>query len=257
MGTRGWIAIAICVAFLPLIPLEPATAAADAASNGAATRPRIPHSPIEHVVIVFQENHSFDNVLGVLCVRTQRCDVATTGLLPNGKSIRLRRSPDIIPQVSHDAISQGVAIDQGKMDGFANIHGCSKSGPIPRDCYTQFGPSQIPNLATLAGQFVVSDRTFEPGPVPSWGAHVHLAAATLDGFAGETDASTYTSQTGPGSGCDSYKDALWTDPASGELLYVPACIPDQNGFGPYRASPVSWVPTIMDRLGDAGLSWRI
>jgi phospholipase C len=38
---------------------------------------------------------------------------------------------------------------------------------------------------------------------------------------------------------------------------VPACIPDQSGFGPYRSSPVQWAPTIMDRMDAAGLPWRI
>ena len=33
--------------------------------------------PIRHVVIVYQENHSFDNVLGQLCVYKLPCDGAT------------------------------------------------------------------------------------------------------------------------------------------------------------------------------------
>src|SRR5207244_1405389 len=37
---------------------------------------------------------------------------------------------------------------------------------------------------------------------------------------------------------------------------VPSCIPDRQGRGPYRKSPVSYVPTIMDRLDAAGLSWK-
>ena len=38
---------------------------------------------------------------------------------------------------------------------------------------------------------------------------------------------------------------------------VPSCVPERDGFGPYRRSPVWWVPTVMDRLDAAGLSWRI
>jgi phospholipase C len=36
---------------------------------------------------------------------------------------------------------------------------------------------------------------------------------------------------------------------------VPACFPDQEGNGPYRPSPVQYVPTIFDRVEEAGLSW--
>jgi phospholipase C len=52
-------------------------------------------------------------------------------------------------------------------------------------------------------------------------------------------------------------DAKWVPPGETDPIMVPACIPDQNGFGPYRESPVPWVPTIMDRMDAAGLSWRI
>src|SRR5207245_11030021 len=38
---------------------------------------------------------------------------------------------------------------------------------------------------------------------------------------------------------------------------VPSCVPAQDGSGPYRSSPVQWVPTIMDRMDQAGMSWRI
>ena len=61
---------------------------------------------------------------------------------------------------------------------------------------------------------------------------------------------------GPGWGCDSYRDTPWRSP-SGNILMVPSCIPDSRGFGPYRKSPVRYVPTIMDRLHAAGRSWRI
>src|SRR5205823_8759110 len=41
-------------------------------------------SPIQHVVIIFQENHSFDDVLGKFCATAtgrDACDGATTGKL--------------------------------------------------------------------------------------------------------------------------------------------------------------------------------
>ena len=38
-------------------------------------------TPIQHVVFLIQENHSFDNILGAWCAQTSRCDGTTTGLL--------------------------------------------------------------------------------------------------------------------------------------------------------------------------------
>lgn len=74
-------------------------------------------------MIVEQENHSFDNVLGGNCVQATAgenshapCDGATTG------EVRIRRAdqrialspmPDIVPQVGHTCVAQTKAIANG------------------------------------------------------------------------------------------------------------------------------------------------
>jgi phospholipase C len=212
-------------------------------------------SPIQHVVVIYQENHSFDNVLGAFCVKNSRCDGTTTGKLPGGTPIPLKAASDFVPNVDHSTAAQATAIDGGKMDGFALNTGCTKSKGY--HCYQQFQPKQIPNLTALATKFAVSDRTFSQSPVPSFGAHIELVASTLDGFTGDNPTnSKFTKKKGPGWGCDSFKDTVWVD-QTGHAQTVPACVPAPNGTGPYRPSPVSWTPTIMDRLDGAGLSWKI
>jgi phospholipase C len=213
--------------------------------------------PIRHVVVVYMENHSFDNVLGVLCVRDGRCDGALRGVLDDGRSIALRPAGDLVPELPHDSRSQATAIAGGAMTGFSRMRRC---GPrFLYQCFSRYTPAQIPNLAALARAFALSDRTFELASIPSFGAHVELAAGRLDGFVGDNPHGT---QLKPhpasfGWGCDSYLDTRWRAPATGEVLRVPACVPQPDGSGPYRPSPVPWVPTIMDRLRDAGLDWRI
>jgi phospholipase C len=230
--------------------------------TGAASPRHVADSPIQHVVIIYQENHSFDNVLGAFClsVSPPRCDGSSTGTLPGGQQIPLGQATDVVASVQHDSKAQTTAIDGGKMDGFANIGGCSQSNHYA--CYTQFQPSQIPNLAALAQNFVVSDRTFQLNAIQSWGSHIELAAATTDNFTGDNPTGGgggggqhQPMKVGPGWGCDSLLNANWIDPNSHKTLSVPSCIPDQNGRGPYKRSPVRYVPTIMDRLDAAGLSW--
>jgi phospholipase C len=213
-------------------------------------------TPIQHVVVIDQENHSFDNVLGRLCPRLG-CDGATTGKLPDGRTIRLGKATDIVPNVVHSTKAQATAIDGGKMDGFANVGGCGADTKYR--CLTQFTPSQIPNLADLATKFAVSDRTFELNAIPSWGAHIELVAAKLDGFTGDNPTGT----TSIGWGCDSNKDAPWRATPSSPIQSQPSCIPDYNldptAFpfgGAYRSTPVKPIPTIMDELDQAGLGWR-
>ena len=106
---------------------------------------------------------------------------------------------------------------------------------------------------SLADSFALSDRTFETDAVASWGSHVDLVAATLDGFVGDQPTG---GTSGPGGGCDSKKDELWSR-GHGHFIEVPSCVPDKNGNGPYRKSPVKYVPTIMDSMQAAGLTWNI
>src|SRR5437879_5823192 len=58
-------------------------------------------SPIQHVVIIYMENHSFDNILGRLCVIDARCDGATEGMTHDGLILQLARAEDIVPDLRH------------------------------------------------------------------------------------------------------------------------------------------------------------
>jgi phospholipase C len=223
-------------------------------------------SPIRHVVVIYQENHSFDNVFGRLCARTGTCDGATAGTLPDGSTIPLRRSPDIVPKVNHQSQGQNKAIDGGRMDGFATINGCGPEESPPFQsygCFTQFTQDQIPNLWKLARSFVLSDRTFQLESVESYGAHLELVSTTLDGFTGDTPRES-PNQAAAGWGCDSHLDAPWQATVGGPITLQPACVPwyglnsTQYPYGgAYRPTQVQPAPTIMDRLEHAHLSWKL
>jgi phospholipase C len=225
-------------------------------SVGATAGAQRKTSPIQHVVVIYQENHSFDNVLGAVCAQRQptHCDGATTGVLPDGQTIQLSRATDLIPAVDHTTTGQATAIDQGAMDGFGANVGCTQTDAYA--CYSQFQQDQIPNLWSLANTFTVADRTFELNTVPSFGAHLELVTTTLDGFTGDNTVLGKNHKKGPGWGCDSFKDAPWRDPHNGKVLSVPSCVPDASGRGPYRRSPVQYVPTLMDRMDAAGVTWK-
>ncbi len=210
--------------------------------------------PIQHVVVIYQENHSFDNVLGRWCVQSGRCDGATTGRLHDGTTIPLSKASDLVAHVDHSREAQTTAIDGGAMDGFDLLLGCDQTAGYA--CYSQYTPKQIPNVIALARSFAVSDATFETSLAASWASHLSLVSSTPDLFWGDNPQTSQFHKPGPGWGCDSFQDAPW-GPNAQSLQTVPACVPDQNGKGPYRSSPVAYVPTIMDRLDAAGLSWRL
>jgi phospholipase C len=241
-GRFGWPAtlLAVCL-FVLLLP------------SAGLTAPTV-SGQITHVVILYQENDSFDEILGGLCIRDERCDGASSGRVSTGQVIPLRTAPDIVPGINHSILSQTTAIDGGLMDRFDLIKGCAKNGGYA--CYAQYTPEQIPNLAALARTFTISDRTFEEGPTPSWGSHLVLVASNTDGFTGDNP-HPGAHVPGPGWGCNSFKDAPWLPPGGGSPILVPSCVPAPDGSGPYRPSPVQWEPTIMDRFDAAGLSWQI
>jgi phospholipase C len=127
---------------------------------------------------------------------------------------------------------------------------------------TQFEPRQIPNLARLARRFVISDRTFETDIAGSWASHLEIVAARLAGFTGDNPEPR--EDDGPGWGCDSRKKAPWRAKPGAAVKHVPSCIPDSDlnptrypYGGAYRPTPVEQIPTIMDRLDQAGLTWKL
>jgi phospholipase C len=224
--------------------------------------PPPPISPIKHVVIVYQENHTFDNVFGRLCAKSGRCDGATQATLPDGSTMPLRTSPDVVPDVGHRTQAQVKAIDGGKMDGFPGVGGCNAKHDY--QCLTQYSPGQIPNLTQLANSFVLSDQTFQTFSVPSFGAHIELVSASLGGFTGNSPDRTPEDPKGTGWGCDSHLDAPWRASPDGRISYQPSCIPDYRldpsrypYGGAYRRTRVKPMPTIMDELDKARMSWKL
>lgn len=243
-------------------------------------------SPVKHVIIILQENHSFDNLLGKFCAEVKSaaiqrggaddpCDGVTTGKISTGQTVPLVSAPDFVPTASHSVVGQQEAIDDGKMDGFNTTNGCEGGPSLYDNCYNQYDPlsgpcesangSCITNVAALATKYAVSDRTFELAATPSWAGHMVFATATMDGFKGDIPSSPSAHQdapqpvaVGPGWGCDSGFSTPW---GPNDAL-VPSCIPDSNGsLGPnwanYTGLKAPYVPTIFDELDAKGLTWRI
>src|SRR5207248_10092504 len=54
-------------------------------------------TPIRHVVVIYQANHSSNEVLGYLCVKHHRCKGTLVGKRRDGTTMRLRQAPDVVP----------------------------------------------------------------------------------------------------------------------------------------------------------------
>ena len=104
-----------------------------------ASTARAQASPIQHIVVLYLENHSFDNIFGYWCNnRPQRCllNGVPSGMpasvkLSNGQVVAPGTTPDLVPNVDHSVYGQELAMDGGKMDGWGqHRHEGSKPGHL-------------------------------------------------------------------------------------------------------------------------------
>jgi len=131
-------------------------------------------TPIQHVVIIIQENRSFDNLFaGFACA-----DTVPSGLSSTGKPIPLTPIPlEVQYDIHHFEPDWVRSWDNGKMDGFDRDPG---GGPqIGLYEHPQFGyvpPSEIGPYLSLAQQYVLADRMFSSTIDGSFIAHQFLIA---------------------------------------------------------------------------------
>jgi phospholipase C len=133
-----------------------------------------PGSYIKHVVIMVQENHSFDNLFATF----PGADGTTSGKMSTGKTIKLKESnlfQSIGLNNSHLAFTEDY--DGGKMDGW-NLVFVFPRGQSPQRCmrcvYEYVNPSQIAPYWTMAKEYVLADHTYTTESSGSFNGHQDL-----------------------------------------------------------------------------------
>ncbi len=151
--------------------------------------------PIRHVVIIMQENRSFDSYYGtypgadgipMLNGQPSVCLPDPTG----SACVRpYHDSADVNAGGPHGQAAASADIDGGKMDGFIEEQElgrrvscqaiqnpeCAQPGSLP-DVMGYHDGSDIPNYWAYAQNFVLQDRMFEPNA--SWSLPAHLFAVS-------------------------------------------------------------------------------
>ena len=145
-------------------------------------------SPISHVVVIIQENRSFDNLFdcfkGTGCVKRGKEEVQQ-GTKIIHKWVKLKEQLLVPKQLNNDIghcyFSFVTAYDSGKMDGFSlepkgacprgTTTGYHFTGTFP---YQYIDPSQITPYWDMAEQYVLADRMFQTQGSGSFTAHQDL-----------------------------------------------------------------------------------
>ncbi len=135
-----------------------------------------PARRINHIIIIFQENRTFDNLMqGV-----RGADLATSGLNSKGQSIPLHPQPlEAPPDLNHEHSGFVTEYDGGKMDGFdQNLNSCVGENNKLTCAYAYVPQSETQPLLDLCAQYTCADRMFQSNQGPSLPAHQYIIGAS-------------------------------------------------------------------------------
>ncbi len=151
-----------------VVPLAGAAASSHARSHGRASS-----GPIQHVVVLIQENRSFDE----LFQGYPGANTVASGLTSSGQTVPLQ---PVTLKTGYD-LTHGLAdylsdYDNGSMDGFNLEHVLGKTNlQFPEYAYVPQAETAL--YFQLAQQYVLSDDTFASNLDDSFVAHQYLIAA--------------------------------------------------------------------------------
>lgn len=221
-------------------------------------------SPIQHVVVLIQENRSFDDLFatfpnangarggcmkGSSGLRPRGISYSTSGGCPGGDTyIKLAAASMYAPcDFRHGYHSFLSDYDNGKMDGF-NLEGgsgrCHDKSVAP---YQYVNPKNIAPYWDMAKQYVLADNLFQTQGSGSFTAHQDLIAGGTSLNGAKTKTLVDLPTTAPW-GCDAppnTKTSLLVDVGS-QIQY-------EYGKGPY---PCLKYATMRDLLDAKSVTWK-
>jgi len=208
---------------------------------------------IQHVVIIFQENRSPDNLFQDPVLISRGADIVSSAKNSLGQTVPLMPidlgTSGSNPQnydLGHSHSSFVAMYDGGKMDG-ANLIGCYPAANVTCPANPQFmyvKPSDVQPYFALAEQYTFADRMFQTNQGPSFPAHQFI----ISGTSAPTATSSLFAAENPtldNAGCIAPLTTLVTmiDAMGSETAQAPQY-------------PCFEHPTLTDLLDTKGLAWR-
>jgi len=213
----------------------PALARANAVSPG---------NYIKHVIVIIQENRSFDNMFeGFPGAETKTFGYQSNGTLTPLRPIDITSSID----PAHGLENALVDYDGGKMDAFDKPPGNPNNpyAPIGSYAYAYIPRSEVAPYWSLARQYVLADHMFPSEWGGSFTAHLYLIAGTAELTPTTTEADNPFGTTNGAWGCDS---------PSGTATDTWDVEGQEQSNGPFPC--FSQFNTMADLLDASGVSWK-
>ncbi len=230
------VALAACTQSGAAVNVSAPTAAAAASS-----------SKIQHVVIIFQENRSTDDLFNGL----PGADTVRSGPNSDGKQVSLRPIPLTAPyDLSHTHAGFLTEYASGEENGWneerSTCEGAIVCLPSDLRAYGYVPHNEIQPYWIMATRYAFGDHMFQTNQGPSFPAHQYIVSGTstvVNGSSLRASENPFNPKTGPSGGCDSPSGALVT-------LINPA------GKESQKAYPCFNRISMMELADRAGLTWR-
>jgi phospholipase C len=141
--------------------------------------------PITHLVIVTEENRSFDHFFGQLHGQGQPAADGWPANFSNPDNNGTTVSPYHLTSTTlpadppHQGAAMSMGWDNGQMDGF--VRSAASAGGDGHFAMGYYDQSDLPFLYWLANTFAIADRYFAPALGGTWANRDYLYAATSHG----------------------------------------------------------------------------
>ena len=250
----------------PMIPLKPgllgsmmcvgvASVILNGCGGGANNNPPPPPPTLKHVVIIFQENRTPDNLFQDPVLINQGADIAQTGQTSTGQTVPLTQGSLLTNyDLDHSHRAFLNAWNNGAMNG-ADLVRCSPSQNCPSNPQYQYvNPSEVQPYFTMAETYTFGDRMFQTNQGPSFPAHQYILAGTS--AISETSTTFVADNPFNDSRPDGTNWAGCLAPPGSEVNSIDTSNPDPHTPETVITQLCYEHPTLTDLLNTANISWK-
>jgi phospholipase C len=188
--------------------------------------------PIQHVVVIVKENHTFDNYFGSF----PGAEGATTCMTASGPIVCPHAPDSTTRDLCHEHSCALTDWNRGAMNGWDSVAGSNQNGDYL--AWAQYQESDIPNYWAYARAFTLADHFFANVLGPSFPGHMMILAAQAHWAIGNPNTDFYW----PFWGCD-------------QSFYSRVDVLHNGGATTDSVFPCFSIPSLPDVL-PSGTTWK-